>query len=96
MVAEDDQADPKVGTTWHRKWGAKLPGCRAPELTPRSPASDIYNRANLTVISGSATNPKLTERASSPIPRGRARRPAGPRSGDYLAATRKPKTGGGH
>src|SRR5207237_8894935 len=63
FVAEDDQADPKVGTTVAQKLvDAKVAGVVGHLNSGTSiPASSIYNQAGLPVISGSATNPKLTE-----------------------------------
>ena len=46
---------------------------------PPSPPPEIYNQAGIPVISGSATNPKLTEQGfKNVVPRRRPRRPAGP------------------
>src|SRR5262245_5183610 len=61
FVAEDDQADPKVGTTVAQKLvDAKVAGVVGHLNSGTSiPASDIYNKANLAVISGSSTNSKL-------------------------------------
>jgi branched-chain amino acid transport system substrate-binding protein len=63
IVAEDDQADPKVGTTVAQKLvDAKVAGVVGHLNSGTSiPASAIYNQAGIPVISGSATNPKLTE-----------------------------------
>ncbi|HEY3076011.1 MAG TPA: branched-chain amino acid ABC transporter substrate-binding protein, partial [Burkholderiales bacterium] len=63
FVAEDDQADPKVGTTVAQKLvDAKVAGVVGHLNSGTSiPASPIYNQAGIPVISGSATNPKLTE-----------------------------------
>src|SRR6185436_10873026 len=63
LVAEDDQADPKVGTTVAQKLvDAKVVGVVGHLNSGTSiPASPIYNQAGIPVISGSATNPKLTE-----------------------------------
>src|SRR5882762_3134443 len=61
LVAEDDQADPKVGTTVAQKLvDAKVAGVVGHLNSGTSiPASPIYNQAGIPVISGSATNPKL-------------------------------------
>ena len=73
LVAEDDQADPKVGTTVAQKLAdAKVAGVvghlnRAPRFRLRD-----LQPGRLPVISGSATNPKLTDRASRRSPRCRA------------------------
>src|SRR3989454_4788531 len=63
FVAEDDQADPKTGTTVAQKLvDAKVAGVVGHLNSGTSiPASPIYNQAGIPVISGSATNPKLTE-----------------------------------
>jgi branched-chain amino acid transport system substrate-binding protein len=63
LVAEDDQADPKVGATVAQKLvDAKVAGVVGHLNSGTSiPASPIYNQAGIPVISGSATNPKLTE-----------------------------------
>ena len=63
LVKEDDQADPKVGTTVAQKLvDAKVAGVVGHLNSGVSiPASAIYNGAGIPVISGSATNPKLTE-----------------------------------
>ena len=81
LVAEDDQADPKVGTTVAQKLvDAKVAGVVGHLNSGTSiPASPIYNQAGIPVISGSATNPKLTEQGfKTAVPRRRPRRPAGP------------------
>src|SRR3989440_4226159 len=64
LVAEDDQADPKVGTTVAQKLvDAKVSGVVGHLNSGTSiPASDTYNQAGIPVITGSATNPQLTER----------------------------------
>src|SRR5215467_7613360 len=65
LVAEDDQADPKVGTTVAQKLvDAKVAGVVGHLNSGTTiPASSIYNGANppIPMITGSATNPKLTE-----------------------------------
>src|SRR5512143_2713275 len=63
LVAEDDQADPKVGTTVAQKLvDAKVAGVVGHLNSGTTiPASAIYNAAGIPMISGSATNPKLTE-----------------------------------
>ncbi|TMI39871.1 MAG: branched-chain amino acid ABC transporter substrate-binding protein, partial [Betaproteobacteria bacterium] len=63
FLAEDDQADPKTGTTVAQKLvDAKVAGVVGHLNSGTSiPASPIYNQAGIPVISGSATNPKLTE-----------------------------------
>ena len=64
MLSEDDQGDPKIGTTVAQK----LVDARVVAVIGHLnsgvtiPASEIYNKAGIPVISGSATNPELTER----------------------------------
>jgi branched-chain amino acid transport system substrate-binding protein len=63
MMSEDDQADPKLGPTIAQKFvDAKVAGV-AGHLNSgvTIPASAVYNQAGIPMISGSATNPKLTE-----------------------------------
>ncbi|HSW83907.1 MAG TPA: branched-chain amino acid ABC transporter substrate-binding protein, partial [Usitatibacter sp.] len=64
MMSEDDQADPKVGTTVAQKLvDAKVAAVVGHLNSGVSiPASEIYNKAGIPMISGSATNPALTER----------------------------------
>jgi branched-chain amino acid transport system substrate-binding protein len=94
LVAEDDQADPKVGTTVAQKVvDAKVAGVVGHLNSGTSiPASDIYNKAGIPVISGSATNPKLTEQGFKVQFRVVARDDQqGPAVANYLAANNKPK-----
>src|SRR3954467_10133466 len=94
LVAEDDQADPKVGTTVAQKLvDAKVVGVVGHlHPGPPLPASPIYNQAGLPVISGSATNPKLTEQGFKNQFRVVGRDDQqGPAIASYLAAERKPK-----
>jgi len=94
FFAEDDQADPKVGTTVAQKLvDAKVAGVVGHLNSGTSiPASDIYNKAGIPVISGSATNPKLTEQGFKVQFRVVGRDDQqGPAIASYLAATRKPK-----
>ena len=64
MVSEDDQADPKVGTTVAQKLVDEKVAAVIGHLNSgvSIPASEIYNKAGIPMISGSATNPQLTER----------------------------------
>jgi len=94
LVREDDQADPKVGTTVAQKLAdAKVAGVVGHLNSGTSiPASDIYNKAGIPVISGSATNPKLTEQGFKVQFRVVARDDQqGPAVASYLAANKKPK-----
>ena len=63
LMSEDDQADPKMGPTIAQKFAdAKVAGV-AGHLNSgvTIPASAVYNQAGIPMVSGSATNPKLTE-----------------------------------
>jgi branched-chain amino acid transport system substrate-binding protein len=94
LVAEDDQADPKVGTTVAQKLvDAKVAGVVGHLNSGTSiPASPIYNQAGIPVISGSATNPKLTEQGFKNQFRVVGRDDQqGPAIASYLAGERKPK-----
>src|SRR5437764_14151144 len=94
LVAEDDQADPKVGTTVAQKLvDAKVSGVVGHLNSGTSiPASPIYNQAGIPVISGSATNPKLTEQGFKNQFRVVGRDDQqGPAIATYLANERKPK-----
>ncbi len=64
FMSEDDQADAKVGTTVAQKLvDAKVVAVIGHLNSGVSiPASEIYNKAGIPMISGSATNPTLTER----------------------------------
>ena len=94
FVAEDDQADPKVGTTVAQKMvDAKVVGVVGHLNSGTSiPASPIYNQAGIPVISGSATNPKLTEQGFKTQFRVVGRDDQqGPAIASYLATNNKPK-----
>ena len=95
FVGEDDQADPKVGTTVAQKLvDAKVAGVVGHLNSGTSiPASTIYNGANVPVISGSATNPKLTEQGFKNQFRVVGRDDQqGPAIASYLVGDAKPKT----
>ena len=64
MKSEDDQGDPKVGTLVAQKLVDAKVAAVIGHLNSgvTIPASEIYHRAGIPVISGSATNPALTER----------------------------------
>jgi branched-chain amino acid transport system substrate-binding protein len=64
MLSEDDQGDPKIGTLVAQKLvDAKVAAVIGHLNSGVSiPASEIYARAGIPMISGSATNPALTER----------------------------------
>jgi len=95
FVPEDDQADPKVGTTVAQKLvDAKVAGVVGHLNSGTSiPASPIYNQAGIPVISGSATNPKLTEQGFKTQFRVVGRDDQqGPAIASYLATNNKPQT----
>jgi branched-chain amino acid transport system substrate-binding protein len=94
LLSEDDQADPKVGTTVAQKLvDAKVAGVVGHLNSGTSiPASEIYSNGNIPVISGSATNPKLTEQGFKTQFRVVGRDDQqGPAIAQYLVDTRKPK-----
>jgi len=94
LVAEDDQADPKVGTTVAQKLvDAKVAGVVGHLNSGTSiPASPLYSAAGIPVISGSATNPKLTEQGFKTQFRVVGRDDQqGPAIASYLASNSKPK-----
>src|SRR5690349_9107092 len=94
LVAEDDQEDPKVGATVAQKLvDEKVAGVVGHLNSGTSiPASPIYNQAGIPVISGSATNPKLTEQGSKSQSRDVARDDQpGPAIATYIASPSKPK-----
>jgi branched-chain amino acid transport system substrate-binding protein len=94
LVPEDDQADPKVGATVAQKLvDAKVHGVVGHLNSGTTiPASAIYNQAGIPMISGSATNPKLTEQGFKGIFRVVGRDDQqGPAIASYLAGERKPK-----
>ncbi|HEX5129258.1 MAG TPA: branched-chain amino acid ABC transporter substrate-binding protein [Usitatibacter sp.] len=64
MMSEDDQGDPKVGTLVAQKFVDAKVAAVIGHLNSgvTIPASEIYARAGIPVVSGSATNPALTER----------------------------------
>jgi branched-chain amino acid transport system substrate-binding protein len=94
FIGEDDQADPKVGTTVAQKLvDAKVSGVVGHLNSGTSiPASPIYSQAGIPVISGSATNPKLTEQGFKTQFRVVGRDDQqGPAIASYLAGNTKPK-----
>jgi branched-chain amino acid transport system substrate-binding protein len=94
MVSEDDQADPKVGTTVAQKLVDAKVAAVVGHLNSgvTIPASEIYNKAGIPVISGSATNPKLTERGLKTVFRTVGRDDQqGPAIASYIANELKAK-----
>jgi branched-chain amino acid transport system substrate-binding protein len=64
MMSEDDQGDPKLGTLVAQKLVDARVAAVIGHLNSgvTIPASEIYAKAGIPVISGSATHPRLTER----------------------------------
>jgi branched-chain amino acid transport system substrate-binding protein len=94
LLAEDDQADPKVGTTVAQKLvDAKINGVVGHLNSGTTiPASSVYNQAGIPMISGSATNPQLTEQGFKGVFRVVGRDDQqGPAIASYLASEKKPK-----
>ncbi|MBZ0133306.1 MAG: branched-chain amino acid ABC transporter substrate-binding protein [Rhodocyclaceae bacterium] len=95
LVREDDQADPKIGNTVAQKLvDAKVVGVVGHLNSGTTiPASSIYNQAGIPMISGSATNPDLTEQGFKNVFRVVGRDDQqGPAVADYLIGKFKPKT----
>jgi branched-chain amino acid transport system substrate-binding protein len=69
LMSEDDQADAKQGPVIAQKFAdAKVAGVAGHLNSGVSiPASAVYNQAGIPMISGSATNPKLTEQGFKTI-----------------------------
>jgi len=69
MMSEDDQADPKLGPTIAQKFAdAKVAGVVGHLNSGVTiPASAVYNQNGIPMISGSATNPQLTEQGFKTI-----------------------------
>jgi len=94
MMSEDDQADPKMGPTIAQKFvDAKVAGVVGHLNSGVSiPASAVYNQAGIPMISGSATNPKLTEQGFKTIFRTVGRDDQqGPAVASYIANELKAK-----
>ncbi len=94
LLAEDDQADPKIGNTVAQKLvDAKVAGVVGHLNSGTTiPASAIYNQAGIPMISGSATNPALTEQGFKNVFRVVGRDDQqGPAVANYLLASAKPK-----
>ncbi|HLX24633.1 MAG TPA: branched-chain amino acid ABC transporter substrate-binding protein [Usitatibacter sp.] len=69
MMSEDDQGDPKAGTTVAQKLVDAHVVAVIGHLNSgvTIPASEIYNKAGIPVITGSATSPELTERGMNGV-----------------------------
>lgn len=95
LITEDDQADPKVGTTVAQKLvDAKVVGVIGHLNSGVTiPASSIYDQAGIPMVSGSATNPQLTEQGFKNVFRVVGRDDQqGPAIASYLASEVKPNT----
>jgi len=96
LISLDDQADPKVGVTVAQKLvDTKVAGVVGHLNSGVTiPASVVYHGANppIPMISGSATNPEVTERGFENVFRVVGRDDQqGPAIANFLAATVKPK-----
>ena len=96
LISLDDQADPKVGTTVAQKLvDTKVAGVVGHLNSGVTiPASAVYNGATppIPMITGSATNPKLTEQGFKNVFRVVGRDDQqGPAIANYLASTAKPR-----
>ena len=95
MMGEDDEANPTKGPIVAQKMAdAKVAGVVGHLNSGVTiPASDVYNKAGIPMISGSATNPKLTEQGFKFTFRTVGRDDQqGPALASYLASEVKPKT----
>ena len=94
LISEDDQGDPKIGTLVAQKLVDARVAAVIGHLNSgvTSPASEIYGRAGIPVISGSATNPVLTERGMKGVFRTVGRDDQqGPAIAAYIAGELKAK-----
>jgi len=95
MVSEDDEAKPDKGPIIAQKFvDAKVAGVVGHLNSGVTiPASSVYNQAGIPMISGSATNPKLTEQGFKVTFRTVGRDDQqGPAIASYLASQYHPKT----
>jgi len=95
LVAEDDEEKPDKGPIVAQKFvDAKVAGVVGHLNSGVTiPASSVYNQAGVPMISGSATNPKLTEQGFKVTFRVVGRDDQqGPAIASYLATEFKPKT----
>jgi branched-chain amino acid transport system substrate-binding protein len=95
LLSEDDEAKPDKGPIIAQKFvDAKVAGVVGHLNSGVTiPASSVYNQAGIPMISGSATNPKLTEQGFNNIFRTVGRDDQqGPAIASYLNAQFKPKT----
>jgi branched-chain amino acid transport system substrate-binding protein len=95
MLSEDDEGKPDKGPIIAQKFvDAKVAGVVGHLNSGVTiPASAVYNQAGIPMVSGSATNPKLTEQGFSNVFRTVGRDDQqGPAIASYLNAQYKPKT----
>ncbi len=95
LLSEDDEAKPDKGPIIAQKFvDAKVAGVVGHLNSGVTiPASAVYNQAGIPMITGSATNPKLTEQGFNNIFRTVGRDDQqGPAIASYLNAQYKPKT----
>jgi branched-chain amino acid transport system substrate-binding protein len=95
MQSEDDLGDPKAGTTVAQKLVDARVAAVIGHLNSgvTIPASEIYNKAGIPVITGSATNPVLTERGMKGVFRTVGRDDQqGPAIAAYIASELKART----
>ncbi len=94
LLSEDDEAKPDKGPIIAQKFvDAKVAGVVGHLNSGVTiPASSVYNQAGIPMISGSATNPKLTEQGFNNVFRTVGRDDQqGPAIASYLNAQYKPK-----
>jgi branched-chain amino acid transport system substrate-binding protein len=95
MQSEDDLGDPKIGTMVAQKLVDARVAAVIGHLNSgvTIPASEIYNKAGIPVITGSATNPVLTERGMRGVFRTVGRDDQqGPAIAAYIAGELKART----
>jgi branched-chain amino acid transport system substrate-binding protein len=95
LLSEDDEGKPDKGPIIAQKFvDAKVAGVVGHLNSGVTiPASAVYNQAGIPMISGSATNPKLTEQGFINVFRTVGRDDQqGPAIANYLSAQYKPKT----
>ena len=95
LLGEDDEAKPDKGPIVAQKFAdAKVAGVVGHLNSGVTiPASGVYNQAGIPVITGAATNPKLTEQGFKTVFRTVGRDDQqGPAVASYLASEFKPKT----
>jgi branched-chain amino acid transport system substrate-binding protein len=95
LLAEDDEEKPDRGPIIAQKFAdAKVAGVVGHLNSGVTiPASDVYNKAGIPMVSGSATNPQLTEQGFKNVFRVVGRDDQqGPAIASYLLSEFKPKT----